>query len=576
MNDDENGYDSDYEQTGDGKKVAKRYGVAVVRNKNGDRFLHYGGKKYKLESTLSDGWIVENIKEIIKMLLNKRKRINRRKKGLVNILPQIAAENAAINNTRLIEMSLNRVKDDKGDKKELEAFREEARLKEKAKKDKEEEERLDAEEVRKELKELREKEMIENAKERLRIKQKKVNDELKVRAARAEIERQRIERDRKLEEEAAAAKRKAKEEAKAKKANDEAVALNDRIEAEEAAAAKLNNAKLIIRKNAFAGIFEGETTKSKDARKNAFKDEIRNETFGRKINENSKDSGFIGKVPYYFNPNTGKLIEINWFPTGYKAGNISLSGKKIAGLFDINNSNSDMADDYLKTNVIGYAEQINNILADSEPDAQPTTPLTPETLAQANNNQISNADISVEPSNIPAINPINADDAQNNSTSVNGAISDSDGLTNTQLTQMLAKVPGFIGVFPADRIPTVDSGSFIYNTSPAHIKTGHWRAVIVSPDVLEHYDSFGKPPAASFIKHFSNGHRQMKINLVKLQDMKSADCGWFCSKFLQDRLIEGQTFAEATKFDLINRDVSKRGQAEIEKFKKSIKNFEVL
>lgn len=125
----------------------------------------------------------------------------------------------------------------------------------------------------------------------------------------------------------------------------------------------------------------------------------------------------------------------------------------------------------------------------------------------------------------------------------------SQGLTNVELDTLMADVPGYLGAFPIDNLPVIDrnkSGSYIYNTMPAPI-TGHWRAVIVEPDVIMHFDSFGEEPSQEIIDKYKGSGRQFKINKLQVQPDNSVDCGYYCVRFLYD-MAAGKTFKQATQF----------------------------
>jgi hypothetical protein len=118
--------------------------------------------------------------------------------------------------------------------------------------------------------------------------------------------------------------------------------------------------------------------------------------------------------------------------------------------------------------------------------------------------------------------------------------------------------------------------SFIVNTQPmSDPKVGHWVAVRVTPDSVEYYNPFGKPPAAKMrtvLKRIiRRGLRrgapplQFKINRMQDQSITSQNCGWFSMKFLDDRAA-GKPFKEATGFN-------KLGEKQVEKYKQKYKEF---
>ena len=142
-------------------------------------------------------------------------------------------------------------------------------------------------------------------------------------------------------------------------------------------------------------------------------------------------------------------------------------------------------------------------------------------------------------------------------------------LYNNQIDDMMRKVKGFKGVFAIDQLNQIPitgkekEFSFIMNTVPISIPTGHWVAVRIEPDVLEYYDSFGEDPSKQFLKNIRpvlkkygpNNIYQFKINHVKFQRNNSNNCGWFAQKFLYDR-SKGKTFKDATGFKILEHSIA--------------------
>jgi hypothetical protein len=117
--------------------------------------------------------------------------------------------------------------------------------------------------------------------------------------------------------------------------------------------------------------------------------------------------------------------------------------------------------------------------------------------------------------------------------------------------------------------------SFIYNMAPINEEGEHWVAVINNPkqNTVEHYDSLGFDPsdtARENIKKLIGECPQFKINNTRWQSLKSDDCGYFCMKFIRDRLA-GKSFKECSGWSIVEK--SMEGQKDIEKFKKLIKQF---
>ena len=111
-------------------------------------------------------------------------------------------------------------------------------------------------------------------------------------------------------------------------------------------------------------------------------------------------------------------------------------------------------------------------------------------------------------------------------------------------------------------------GCFIMNTLNSYDHSvGHWVAIYydVSNDgeyTLEYYDPFGNDPdnkklIDKFKKLFEklniDAYVKVKINKIKQQSISSNNCGWFCIKFLLERL-NGISFKDATKYKKISKN----------------------
>lgn len=160
-----------------------------------------------------------------------------------------------------------------------------------------------------------------------------------------------------------------------------------------------------------------------------------------------------------------------------------------------------------------------------------------------------------------------------------------DGLYDKEIDNSMKKrkIRGWLGVYPVDKISTIPvttDSCFILNTLPSNTKvSGHWVAVKIGKDALEYYDSFGedipKKMAKALYKLLKRlgGTFQLKINSVKKQSVKSANCGWFAMKFLLDR-AKGKTFKEATGYKILEDSI--KGERAIENWKSKQKDFQFL
>jgi len=160
------------------------------------------------------------------------------------------------------------------------------------------------------------------------------------------------------------------------------------------------------------------------------------------------------------------------------------------------------------------------------------------------------------------------------------------GLLNTEILQIMKKYHprGFKGVYALDQLHKIPIHkndkmiSFIMNTEPISVPNGHWVGVVLTPNNLEYYDSFGEEPSKKFLKNMKRLAQtwspdkllQFKINRIKYQRTNSDNCGYFAMKFIKDR-HDGQNFKEATGFEIINKAL--KGEKEIQKFKSKVREF---
>lgn len=163
------------------------------------------------------------------------------------------------------------------------------------------------------------------------------------------------------------------------------------------------------------------------------------------------------------------------------------------------------------------------------------------------------------------------------------------GLNTLQIMNLMNKKyskKGFSGVLSLDQVKSVKINpnkinAFVVNTEPSTVKNGHWVGLIIKPEVVEYYDSFGQEPSTKMMTNIKKllkannigGLMQMKINRVQYQSVDTANCGYFVISFLGERM-NGKTFRQATGFDDVDNSV--KGEKNIEKLKKKIKQFGYL
>ena len=134
-------------------------------------------------------------------------------------------------------------------------------------------------------------------------------------------------------------------------------------------------------------------------------------------------------------------------------------------------------------------------------------------------------------------------------------------------------------------LPQVEPHSrvcFIINTDP-HTKEGkHWNAVYIdardgpeSSNSLEWYDSFGRGIPSDILEDCKlilkilkpSTLLKVKENRVIHQSDDTSNCGYFCMRFLIDRL-RGKSFSESSGYDdKVKIDKINKNEKEIERLK---------
>lgn len=97
----------------------------------------------------------------------------------------------------------------------------------------------------------------------------------------------------------------------------------------------------------------------------------------------------------------------------------------------------------------------------------------------------------------------------------------------------------FKGVFPADKLPSVESETALVVNTDTHNEEGtHWLAMYVKDaKTLEFFDSFGLSPSTyePFISRFASNFPIIKWNGERFQSLTSNVCGQYCTYFLLKR-----------------------------------------
>jgi hypothetical protein len=110
-------------------------------------------------------------------------------------------------------------------------------------------------------------------------------------------------------------------------------------------------------------------------------------------------------------------------------------------------------------------------------------------------------------------------------------------MNSLQINRILSHVPGFVGVFPADRIPKIDHypASLVVNTDKSGKPGTHWLGIFMANEnTVEFFDTFGRVPSGA-IAEFVGQYENKKANRLKLQASYEISCGPHVIYFLIQR-----------------------------------------
>jgi hypothetical protein len=157
------------------------------------------------------------------------------------------------------------------------------------------------------------------------------------------------------------------------------------------------------------------------------------------------------------------------------------------------------------------------------------------------------------------------------------------GLYDTEIHKILEhKAKRFVPVIMSDEIPKLlpyvspktKEFAFVINSTSSKTNGQHWRAVFIDVpnSEIDYYDSLVSQPTKEFLRDIKmlvdkinpSTYMKLKINMIKQQNDRTENCGFFACKFIIDR-FKNKPFKNAS-----GGDKSNIGEYEIEKFKNYI------
>jgi hypothetical protein len=112
-------------------------------------------------------------------------------------------------------------------------------------------------------------------------------------------------------------------------------------------------------------------------------------------------------------------------------------------------------------------------------------------------------------------------------------------------------VPGFLGVFSMDTLPTrklKDGDSLIVNMRPSNMTGSHWVCLYCDTEYILYLDSFGLPPHET-IRKYETKNKPIVYNSSELQHPDSLRCGEYCVYFLKELSLGVPIYSVLYKLD---------------------------
>ena len=104
--------------------------------------------------------------------------------------------------------------------------------------------------------------------------------------------------------------------------------------------------------------------------------------------------------------------------------------------------------------------------------------------------------------------------------------------TSFEIQEHYKSEPRFNGVYSRDNLPkTIKNGAYIVNLDEYLDSATHWIALYVKDNEITYFDSFGVEHVPKEIKKFI-GHKNIKIDIFRIQADNSIMCGYFCIGFI--------------------------------------------
>ena len=108
--------------------------------------------------------------------------------------------------------------------------------------------------------------------------------------------------------------------------------------------------------------------------------------------------------------------------------------------------------------------------------------------------------------------------------------------TTEYINKFTTLVDGFVGAFPCDRIPVMNSKlkkySVIVNLDTSQNAGSHWIALLIKNKTVYYYDPLGQKNNNDYITSFMSNFTVQLYNDQQVQSKLSEYCGLYCLAFI--------------------------------------------
>jgi len=108
-----------------------------------------------------------------------------------------------------------------------------------------------------------------------------------------------------------------------------------------------------------------------------------------------------------------------------------------------------------------------------------------------------------------------------------------------EINYILKSIPGFVGVFPRDKVPKPRylPSFYVVNYDSSAEPGEHWVAIHLDAEGRgEYFDPFGLPPLHPQIRKFMQSYcKQWQFSVKDIQHAQSIKCGSYCISFVKQR-----------------------------------------